>query len=98
MAELERAVWDEDQDPLVNWTIDPVFEFKTEVEALMALQQLDEELRAAREQVRHCMRYMGKAVQAARRVEEDGQKVSKEAIIGHTSLARQTVYNLLGED
>lgn len=98
MAELTPAVWDADAEILIDWTVDPEFAFGTEVDALMALQQLDHELQGAREHVEHCMRYMKKAVRAARAVEEDGHRVSKEAIINHTSLARQTVYDMLKED
>lgn len=85
-------------EPLINWLNEPVFEFPSEVDALEMLLALREELEAAREQVRHCMRYMSGAIQAARKVTEDGERVSKQAIIGYSGLARQTVYNILGED
>jgi hypothetical protein len=98
MAELAPAVWNAEDDVLVNWTLDPEFIFETEIDALTALQQLGEELRSAREHLEHCMRYMRKAVRAARAVEEDGHKVSKQAIIGSSGLARQTVYDMLTEE
>lgn len=97
MSERTPHVVSINDDPLVDWTKEPVFNFATEVEALQMLEALGDELRAAREQERHCMRYMAAAVQAARQVTEDGQRVSKQAIIGSSGLARQTVYNLLGE-
>jgi hypothetical protein len=80
----------------IRWNEDPAFRFDTEVDALMTLQDLGQHLKAAREQVRQVMRYMTAAVQAARTVEEDGDLVSKEAIIGHSGLSRRTVYAILG--
>lgn len=82
----------------LDWTKDPVFEFATEVSALETVHALGQDLTAARDQVRQIMRYMTAAVQAARRVEEDGESVTPQAIINHSGLARQTVYNMLGED
>jgi citrate lyase alpha subunit len=85
-------------EPLVHWLHDPVFKFETEVDALRMLEILGDELKVAREQVRHTTRYLAAAVQAARQVtEDDGKPVSKQAIIGASGLARQTVYNILGE-
>lgn len=78
-----------------NWNEDPDFRFTTEVDALMTLQDLAQDLESAREQVRQVMRYMTAAVLAARAVEEDGSPVSKQAIIGHSGLSRQTVYDIL---
>ncbi|MFC1410515.1 hypothetical protein ACEZCY_14750 [Streptacidiphilus sp. N1-12] len=88
-----------DDDPLVHWLHDPIFDFATEPEALMMLEELADELRVAREQVRHTTRYIAAAVQAARAPGQDGKPVvgSKQAIINATGLARQTVYDLLGE-
>lgn len=85
-------------DPLVDWTKEPAFDFATEVEALQMIEALGEELRIAREQARHCMRYMAAAVQAARKPIEDGKPVSPQAIISHSGLARQTVYDLIGKE
>lgn len=82
----------------VDWTKEPDFSFPDEVTALTALGNLSEDLNAAREQVRHVMRYMTAAVKAARAVTEDGEPVTKQAIIGHSGLARQTVYDILGDD
>jgi hypothetical protein len=87
-----------DDDPLVDWVSEPVFEFETEVDALKMLQALSDELRSAREQVRHAMRYMGAAVQAARTVVEDGKPVSKQAITRESGLSRRTVYAILGQE
>lgn len=82
----------------IDWTNrNPRFDFATEVQALRTLQQLAHELEAARTQERHVMRYMAAAVRAARAVREGGQPTSKEAIIGHSGLARKTVYRILGE-
>ncbi|WP_131888787.1 hypothetical protein [Actinomadura rubrisoli] len=79
----------------LDWTKEPVFEFETEVDALQTLQFLGEDLKAAREQVRHIMRYMDAAVRAARHNGEGDTQ--PQAIINHSGLARQTVYNMLGE-
>lgn len=81
----------------INWTKKPKFEFATEVDALETLVLLGEDLRAAREQVRQVMRYMSAAVIAARNTTEGGERVAPQAIINHSGLARQTVYNLIGE-
>jgi hypothetical protein len=85
-------------EPLVDWTKEPVFDFISEVEALEMIAAIGDELRDAREHARHCMRYMAAAVQAARQVTEDGKKINPQAIINHSGLARQTVYNLIGKD
>lgn len=80
----------------IGWTVDPVFQFDTEIDALQTLKTLGEELRTAREQVRHVLRYMEAAAKAARAgTTQDGQ-VTPQAIIGHTGVARQTVYNWIG--
>jgi hypothetical protein len=84
-------------EPLVDWVSDPEFDFQTEIDALQMLQALGDELRSAREQVEHCMRYLTAAVKAAYAVRED-EPVSKQAIIRESGLARQTVYDILGED
>lgn len=80
----------------LDWTKHPVFEFATEVDALQTLTHLGDDLRAAREQVQQIMRYMGAAVRAARHNGEGD--TSPQAIIGHSGLARQTVYTMLGEE
>lgn len=79
----------------LDWTKEPVFEFATEVDALQALQFLGDDLRAAREQVSQIMRYMNAAVRAARTTAEG--ETQPQAIINHSGLARQTVYDILGE-
>jgi len=77
----------------IDWTVKkPEFAFDSEVQALMTLQNLGEDLKNARRQLQHVMRYMRAAVLAAREPMEDGKPVSKEAIIGHTGMARKTVY------
>ena len=81
----------------IDWTKEPVFEFETEVDALQALEALGEDLRTAREQVRQVMRYIEAAATSARNGTAQDGKVSPQAIIGHTKLARQTVYNMIGE-
>lgn len=80
----------------IDWTADPNFAFDTEVDALMTLETLGWELTSAREQVRQVMRYMTAAVKAARDCGEG--PVSKQAIIGHSGLARQTLYDMLADD
>lgn len=99
MTDRKPRVVDIDDDPLVDWVSEPIFDFSTEVEALNMLQALGEEIRAAREHERHCMRYMTAAVRAARNVTEgDGKLVSKAAIIGNSGLARQTVFEMLDSE
>jgi len=73
----------------VNWLVEPVFVFSDEVPALETLEFLGEDLKAAREQVEAIMRYMRAAVKAA------GAVSSRQAIINHSGLARQTVYDVL---
>jgi hypothetical protein len=81
----------------VDWTKEPEFDFETEVDALQALEMLGDELRSAREQARQVMRYMAAAVKGAGAMDE-GQRPTRQAIIGHSGLARQTVYDLLGKE
>lgn len=81
----------------IDWTKEPVFEFETEIDALQVLQALGDDLRNAREQVRQTMRYIQAAASAARNGTRQDGKVKPQAIIGHTGLARQTVYDMLGE-
>lgn len=78
----------------IDWTLDPTFKFATEVDALQTLEFLGHELKAAREQARQIMRYIQAAVDASQATTEDG-KVAPQAIINHSGLARQTVYNML---
>lgn len=87
----------DDLDGDVRWDKEPVFEFATEVDALRTIELLGEDLRAAREQVRQVMRYLGGAVQATKTMDET-ERPKPQGIIGHSRLARQTVYNLLGEE
>lgn len=97
--ELRREVvfangaWTTDPDG-VNWTVDPVFEFATEVEALTALEFLSDDYRAAVEQSRHIMRYIKAAIAAAQTLPED-ERPRPQGIINHTRLARQTVYDAI---
>jgi hypothetical protein len=79
----------------IDWTKEPVFEFATEINALMTLEALGHELESAREQVQHTMRYLRAAVRAARHNGEG--ETTTQAIIGQSGLARQTVYDILGE-
>ncbi|MEV0306542.1 hypothetical protein [Nonomuraea fuscirosea] len=81
----------------IDWTKEPQFEFDTEVDALQTLQMLGEDLRSAREQVRQVMRYIQAAAVAARNGTQQDGKVKPQAIINHTGLARQTVYDMIGE-
>lgn len=83
-------------DPqLVDWVSNPVFDFTDETAALKMLNALGEEVRAARTQEHHAMRYLKAAAIAARQVTEDGKPVSKQAIINASGVARQTIYNVL---
>lgn len=79
-------------DELVDWISEPVFNFPEEIDGLMMLQALGDELRQARKQVEHCMRYLTSAARAAH---EAG--ATPQAIINESGLARQTVYNMIGE-
>lgn len=81
----------------VDWNKEPVFEFATEVDALETLMLLGDALEMDREQVRQTMRYLTAAVRAARQGSADGDKATPQAIINHSGLARQTVYNMLDE-
>jgi hypothetical protein len=78
----------------IDWTKDPEFQFETEIDALQSLEMLGDDLKSAREQIKHLMRYIEAAVSASQATAQDG-KVKPQAIIGHTGLARQTVYNML---
>ena len=80
----------------VTWNHEPVFEFATEVDALQTVEVLGEQLRAAREQVNQTMRWIEAAIPAAH-LNGEG-KTQPQAIINHSGLARQTVYNLLSEN
>jgi predicted alpha/beta hydrolase len=77
-------------DSMVDWTRDPFFEFTDEVDALTTVQELGDELVAARKQVEHTMRYLREAIL---RAHADGTKA--EALIGHSGLARRTVYQMI---
>jgi len=79
----------------VDWTKDPEFDFATETDALQTLTWLGENLRLAREQVRQTMRYMTAAVQGAKAMDE-AERPTAQAIINHSRVARQTVYDILG--
>lgn len=94
---MEQKLMTGPNDLDIDWTKEPVFEFGDEVAALETLTLLRGDLLAAREQARQTMRYMNAAVIAARKVEEDGKKTTPQAIINYSGLARQTVYNILGE-
>jgi hypothetical protein len=80
----------------VDWTVEPEFDFAYEVDALETLMWLREQLEAAREQQRQVMRYMNAAVKGADAMDE-GERPTRQAVIGHSGLARQTVYGILGE-
>lgn len=84
-----------DVDTDLDWYKEPVFEFATESDALEALTWLGEDLKTAREQVRQITRYMAAAVRAARHNGEG--ETTPQSIIGHSGLARQTVYDMLAE-
>lgn len=80
----------------IQWGKTPDFKFDTEVDALMTLQDLSVELEAARRQVREVMRYMVAAVKAAGEVRDEAGWARPQAIVSHSGLARQTVYDILG--
>lgn len=81
----------------IDWTEEPDFKFLTEVDALQTLEMLGDDLKSAREQIKHLMRYIAAAAVSARKGTVTEGAVSPQAIIGHTGLARQTVYNMIGE-
>lgn len=77
----------------VTWNHEPVFEFATEVDALQTVEVLGKQLEATREQVNQIIRWLKAAVPAAHHNGEG--KTQPQAIINHTGLARQTVYDML---
>lgn len=79
----------------VLWNQAPNFVFDTEVDALIALDDLGDQLRAAREQVDQTMRYLRAAVRAADEVVEDDGPIAFQALVNHSGLARQTVKDML---
>ena len=81
----------------IDWTEEPEFKFLTEVDALQTLELLGNDLKAAREQIKYLMRYIQAAAVSARNGTVQDGPVAPQAIIGHTGLARQTVYNMIGE-
>ncbi|MFJ1459728.1 hypothetical protein [Nocardia sp. N2S4-5] len=82
----------------IDWTAEPIFQFATEVDALVVLQNLGDDLRRAREEERHVLRYMEAAAKAARAGTTEDGPVKPQAIIGHSGVSRRTVYNWLGSD
>lgn len=84
-------------DVEVDWTKEPEFDFRAEVDALETLECLSGQLRAAREQERQVMRYMNAAVRDTRAMTES-ERPTPQAIINHSGLARQTVYTMLADD
>ena len=88
-------LFDGDAGP-IPWGADPDFQFATEVDALSTLQLLRDELESAREQVRHTMRYLEAAAKAAHGGTAEDGPVNPQAIINHSGVARQTVYNWIG--
>ncbi|GAA1281561.1 hypothetical protein [Saccharothrix xinjiangensis] len=78
----------------IRWDADPVFEFADEVDALMTVELLGQELKAARRQVEATMAYLATAMRAARKVHEDGRPTSKKAIWDASGLAKQTAYDI----
>jgi hypothetical protein len=95
MDKIEIKNTDELVESGIAWNREPVFVFETEVDALQTLEALGDQLKAAREQVRQIMRYMRAAVPAARHNGEGD--TNPQAIISHSGLARQTVYDMLDE-
>jgi hypothetical protein len=81
----------------IDWTEEPDFKFLTEVDALQTLEMLGADVRAARKQIEHLMRFIRAAAVSARNGTVQDGEVSPQAIIGHTGLARQTIYNMIGE-
>ena len=80
----------------VTWNHQPEFEFATEADALQTVEVLSNQLRAAREHERQVMRWLKAAIPAARYNGEG--KTQPQAIINHSRLSRQTVYNILEAD
>lgn len=94
---MRRKLVTLNDDPIVDGTREPTFRFHTEVDALEMVERLDEELRIAREQEHHTLRYLAAAVRAAGQFREDGKKIRPQAIINHSRVARRTIYKWLGE-
>lgn len=92
MGDSRSRRFDNGDGSFVDWTREPEFEFADEVDALTTLQELGDELRTAREQVRQVTRYLHAAVRAAR----EQTDATTAAIINESGLARQTVYTMLG--
>ncbi len=84
-----------DADSFVDWTREAYFDFESEVDALTTIQELGDELAAARKHVEHTMRYLRAAIVAARKPDENGEQTSAEALIGHSGLSRRTVYQII---
>jgi hypothetical protein len=81
---------------MVDWTRPAEFHFATEIDALNTVEELADELRSARRQVDETMRYLKAAIAASARTAEG--PVKPQALIGHSGLARQTVYDALPND
>lgn len=79
-------------EPLIDYAIDPVFEFDTEVDAHQMLQLLRWELDSARLLVQHATRYMKAALHAAGQVVEDGEPLNRSVLIELSGLSRRTAY------
>lgn len=84
-----------DLDDMARWDTDPRFEFATEVDAIQVLDLLGEQARSLRRQLAHTMRYATLAAQSAHRGDV---AMSKNAIIHHSRLARQTVLDMFKDD
>jgi hypothetical protein len=81
----------------VQWDIDPVFEFATEVQVLQTLEFLAEDYRATLEHARHYMRYIKAVIAQSQNLSPD-ERPKPQALIGHSRLARQTVYDALAAE
>jgi len=82
-----------DDGSMVDWTLPAEFHFATEVDALETVGELADDLRAARRQVDETMRYLKAAIAASATTDEG--PVKPQALITHSGLARQTVYDAL---
>lgn len=78
-----------------EWEREPRFNFATEVDALQTLEALADELDEARAKAARIMEYMKAAIIATRKVDEGHGKTRPQAIINHSRLGRQTVYDAL---
>lgn len=80
----------DDSETVAQWDTDPLFLFPGELEAAQVLELLGDQVRAQRRQIAHTMRYLKLAARAA----VDAELLSKNNVIAHTGMARQTILDM----